>query len=53
VPAFVESLLGQSTQSQNPAKAAECSRDFHQFDSVAPPADPKAMRLLSITARLQ
>jgi hypothetical protein len=33
-----------------PAKATGCSRDYHQFDSVAPLAEPKAARLTTTTA---
>jgi hypothetical protein len=36
---------------ERPAKATGCSRDLHQFDSVAPLAELRAARLTAITAQ--
>jgi hypothetical protein len=38
---------------ERPAKATGCSRDLHQFDSVAPLAEPNPVRPLFLIERLQ
>jgi hypothetical protein len=41
---------GNRRSPEDPAKATGCSRKFHQFDSVAPLAEPNPVRFPVLTA---